>query len=538
MDISTILRRIPAGFIEDISLADPDAEIYNISLLTPQGFKHREGMLYFGDNTLIPDSLLPDMLFNCVLAGGNPIPKTLTQSGSANVVTLRHDADPLECYNILQAAFLEDREVVAVVKRMLSAHFSNRGLQYLVEEAAHALGHPIVVVDINHRYIAYHLGDLEGSDTPLSQQLAEELNLGILDDEVAGYIRDQNIDSQIARSDGVHDGFNQILGARTLTSAVMINEICVAHVMMIESQHSLTEVDRECLLRLVQFVAQELQKQTLYGHSTGERGSFFLASLLEDDHPSEAVTLRRLRELSFHPKPEFHVLVMQVPGEGLDQIKVEMIAAQLRATLHHSLYTRHRRKFVALLSRDVGSGIGEESLRLIAEIAALNGLSAGISNPYARLSETHAAYREARAAVHYGSLNHSAATDGIVYWYRDQVPLRMLDLTSKRTTLLPLCHPSLRAVQSYDEKHDTELLDTLFVYLQCAGSAQRAAQLLNLHKNTMLYRLGRIRELLAPIASLNSGEDRFLLQMGFRILIYGGFFEPRVTLDREGLREG
>ena len=118
------------------------------------------------------------------------------------------------------------------------------------------------------------------------------------------------------------------------------------------------------------------------------------------------------------------------------------------------------------------------------------------------------------------------------------MPLRMLDLTIKRTTLLPLCHPALRAVQAYDEQHDTELLDTLFVYLQCAGSARRAAQLLSLHKNTMLYRLGRIRELLSPIASLSSGEDRFLLQLGFRVLIFGGYFAPRVALDREELREG
>ena len=537
MEIAKILSRIPADFIADVSLSDPEADIDSLSLLTPNNFTQREGVLYFGDNALVPDKRLPDMLFNCVLAGGDPIPESLLQDDSANVVALRQDVDPLVCYNMLQAVFLEDRKVISVVQRMLSALFSNRGLQYLVEETARILGHPIVVVDINHRYIAYHLGDLEGSDTPLGQAMAEELILGMLDDKAASYIRDQGIDSQIAR-DGVYDGFNHMLGTRTFTTAVIINDICVAHVMMLESQSPLTEVDRECLLRLQQFVGQELQKQALYGHSTGERGSFFLASLLEDDHPSEAVTVRRLRELNFHPKPEFHVLVMQVSGEGLDQTEVEMIAAQLRATLHHSLYTRHRRKFVALLSRDVGQGVGEESLRQIGEVAALNGLKVGISNPYGLLSETHTAYREARAAVNYGSLNCSAAIDGAVYWYRDQVPLRILDIAVKRTTLLPLCHPALRAVQAYDEQHDTELLDTLFVYLQCAGSAQRAAQLLNLHKNTMLYRLGRIRELLAPIASLNSGEDRFLLQLGFRILMFGGYFTPRIALDREELRKG
>ena len=35
---------------------------------------------------------------------------------------------------------------------------------------------------------------------------------------------------------------------------------------------------------------------------------------------------------------------------------------------------------------------------------------------------------------------------------------------------------------------------------------------------------------------LSSGEDRFILQMGFRILLMLGMFTPRVTLDREELR--
>ena len=366
--------------------------------------------------------------------------------------------------------------------------------------------------------------------------MTDELNSGTLSEEASRYIRDQGIDSEIARSSGILEYFNEILGTRTLTTAVMINDICVAHVMELEGDKGFTEVDFECLRLLDKFVAQELQKLTLYGHSSGERGSFFLANLLENDHPSEAVTQRRLRELNFHPKQEFHVLVLQTSGEGLDQMKVELIAAQLRPVLHHSLYTRHRRKFVALLTRDQGSGLSAGTLRLVREIAVLNGLKVGISNPYSLLSETHAAYREARSAVSYGVLQKAGANDDVLYWFRDQVPLRMLDLTSKRTDLMPLCHPSLLAVRDYDEQHDTELMDTLFVYLQCGCSALRASKLLSLHKNTMLYRLTRIRSLLSPSVSLESGEDLFLLQLGFRVLMFSDYFVPRVALDREELR--
>ena len=69
-------------------------------------------------------------------------------------------------------------------------------------------------------------------------------------------------------------------------------------------------------------------------------------------------------------------------------------------------------------------------------------------------------------------------------------------------------------------------MDTLFYYLQFAGSTTRAAKLLCLHKNTMLYRMGRIRELLGM--DLTSGEDLFMLQTSFRALMYclPGCFSP------------
>jgi len=536
MEISGLLERLPADFIAHTVFADHASEVYGVSLLTMTTKQVRDDVLYFGDNTLIPANLPADTLFNCVLAGGDPLPESLIKRGACNIIVLSDEADPLECFNILQATFLENRELITIMQRMLAAHFSNRGLQYLVEEAAIALGHPIVVIDSNHRYIAYHLGDLEGSNSHLARQMTMELEEGTLGDEVISYINEHEIDSEIARNAGILDTYNHMLGARTMTTAAMINGICVAHVMMIESKSPLTELDRECLLRLEKFVAQELQKLTVYGHSSGERGSFFLASLLVDDHPSEAVTQRRLRELNFHPKQEFYVVVMQVGGEGLDQLDVEMVAGQLRAALHHSLYTRHRRKFVALISRDRGEGIDDNSLRLIENVALLNGLKVGISNAYYRLSDTHSSYREARQAVRYGSARRSGLTEETVFWYRDYTPQHLIDLAARRADLQGFVHPSLQAIREYDDAHGTELTETLYQYLQCAGSVQRAAKLLSLHKNTMLYRLARIRKLLEPSTSLESGEDRFLLQMSFRVLLFNGYFVPRVVVGRNDLR--
>ena len=101
---------------------------------------------------------------------------------------------------------------------------------------------------------------------------------------------------------------------------------------------------------------------------------------------------------------------------------------------------------------------------------------------------------------------------------------------------MQFCHPSLLKLMDYDKEHGTELMETLFEYLQTAGNTTRAASMLYLHKNTMLYRLNRIRSILGT--DLTSGEDNFLLSFSYRILLYLGLFSPHHKIEREDLKKG
>jgi len=50
------------------------------------------------------------------------------------------------------------------------------------------------------------------------------------------------------------------------------------------------------------------------------------------------------------------------------------------------------------------------------------------------------------------------------------------------------------ALFEYDQKHETELLKTLYVYLQQERNSVQTAQLLYIHRNTLLNRLERIKQ--------------------------------------------
>ncbi len=91
------------------------------------------------------------------------------------------------------------------------------------------------------------------------------------------------------------------------------------------------------------------------------------------------------------------------------------------------------------------------------------------------------------------------------------------------------CRRTLGPLLEYDERNNGTLVATLQAYLDSMGSWVKAARALNVHPNTLGYRLNRIQELLG--LDLNSPEQRFNVQMALRLL---RLFEQGDAVTRKG----
>ena len=76
----------------------------------------------------------------------------------------------------------------------------------------------------------------------------------------------------------------------------------------------------------------------------------------------------------------------------------------------------------------------------------------------------------------------------------------------------------------HDRKNDADLMNTLFEYLENAENMQKTAAALYIHKNTLAYRMNRIREIMGN--DLSGSWDKFLLLLSYRILMYLGIYRP------------
>lgn len=533
MRLNALLERLDGRSLGETHFADAEAEVYNISFLTPSACDLREDVLYFGSVSLLPPCMPGERVFSCVAYGEGELPEHLLDHHNVNIARVAPGADPFACFNRLQQFFIEDTELTDVIRRMLTALLSNNGLQYLVEEASAALGNPILVVDASMHYIAQSV-DLTPDDTSaFADVMRQELTYSSILEGGAAYLRSSGIDEELARTRKPVLGYNDHLGCITMTGAVLVRGICIAHVLMAGVRHPFGSLDEEAFARLVLFVGQELQKQPLYAASGDQAAAYFLEGLLEDDQPSSAVVQRRLKVLDFRPLPVRYVVVFSSTERRLTPHDTEGVAGQLVGVLAHSVHVCHEGELVILLTRPEGEDLEAGALEVFGRVARLNHLACGISNPFDDLVDIRRYLAQARVAVRCGSRLAYALDDHSVYRYRDFAYVDLLDVANRSLPLLDLCDPKLLELVRQDEARHTDLAETLFEYLQSAQSTTRAAKLLSLHKNTLLYRLNNIRDRLG--CDLSSGEDIFRLQLSFRVLMHLGLFRSRLHVGRDEL---
>ncbi|QXI30952.1 PucR family transcriptional regulator [Pseudomonas vanderleydeniana] len=163
--------------------------------------------------------------------------------------------------------------------------------------------------------------------------------------------------------------------------------------------------------------------------------------------------------------------------------------------------------------------VGDELVMILAEHAAtpllqsVLGCSIGVSAPLGSGLRVPEALREARLA-----LAHATASRPLVDYANalDESFWLPGDLAQARS----LYRRVLGNLVDYDEQNGGQLIQTLRVFLEQNRSWQKSSQILNIHKQTLIYRIRRIEEITGR--SLDSTEGVIILWIALRSMDIAG----------------
>lgn len=133
---------------------------------------------------------------------------------------------------------------------------------------------------------------------------------------------------------------------------------------------------------------------------------------------------------------------------------------------------------------------------------------AGIGGPVATLAEARESWLQARIAARVASYGPEFPSE-----WPDLGVYRLLGVAPDARLRAAVAHPGIDRLL---REGGTELVRTALTYLDEAGSVQRTAQALGIHRQTLYHRLDRIEKLSG--LDLDSGRDRLALHLALTLL--------------------
>jgi len=165
--------------------------------------------------------------------------------------------------------------------------------------------------------------------------------------------------------------------------------------------------------------------------------------------------------------------------------------------------------------------------RRLAQAWSAAPLSAGLGRPRPGLEGIHLAHQDALWAL---DLGERLFGPGRLTPLQDLGVYQLLLALEHQPVLHEFYRTTLGPLVEYDEQKRTDLVDTLEAYIEAGSSPSETAHRLHLHRNTVLYRLRRIRELLGR--DPDEPEERLQLHLALRARVVLGHGTVRAAPDR------
>lgn len=272
--------------------------------------------------------------------------------------------------------------------------------------------------------------------------------------------------------------------------------------------------------RSMEGVEQRFRKETLDG-------------LLAAEPSARTRALVLARELGLRLNPPYAIILVGPdlpPGAALSRTE-QMEQSQFDTSLH--LAMRYLRAlcpdavfwyegprlvifFPLRTGDDPKHAVGRELEQICERVAAENApytVSMGISSASNNLEDFRAGYDAARQCLQIGRIFQGQRP--AITHYTDLGIFRIVSHAESPASIERFTHDTIGAVLAYDKQNGTELTETLRVFLEQNQNLAQAAKALNIHYNTLRYRLDRIRELLGD--ALDHPHQRLTIEVALHL---------------------
>ncbi len=324
-------------------------------------------------------------------------------------------------------------------------------------------------------------------------------------------------------------------GFRRITAPILIRHEAVGYLSIIGKDADFDYLEKHILGLVTPILALEFARERDRNEVESRYSSEALMDVLQGNYQHSDEILTRARLLGYNLQVPQIVVVFEIGQNELEYSASssqaqwsKKIRDELRRIWPACWVSSEARRIVALLpvnaSLDINASDFDKTIstrmdRVQARLQQgtksngnLPAFTAGIGRVAKDVQHISQSYREAQQALEIGRRLFGG---GKIHSFAQLGIYRLLFHLYGHQELSDFYQETLGPLSESDSRSNNALLDTLECFFNCNGNLSETARMMHLHRNSLLYRLGRIEELLGR--PLEDPDLRLSLQIALKI---------------------
>lgn len=473
--------------------------------------------LYFIRSDFPAEYAFPEGLSYVVLKFNNIISPEDFRNGVKLVIVAENEEAYFDFYKRCRKILSIDAEMNHAVMHLVKMASKSRSINDIVKYIAQVYNSTVSIVDNAYGVIAY----ADPTNEP-PEKLKREYTRGFLDSSAIKILNGVDFLTPkvkipehkyyiIPNSD---DPENSIDYTRNNYCVIYINGNAAAALSVFDNFN----IDNYKLKYMEAFsyiLSTYLQKQEFYQLNRGAYFNHLMSIIISDLHFDPDVMQNRLALSGYKLEEYKYVITVERTENDENGNSIESLGLYLKNLFPNSIYIALKNKFIYLMSAK--KIVPPEKFTDLDKFLKTVGVYAGVSNPFKRFDAVHVFIDEANEALEMGKQTKS---DMNIYLFENVCELSVaknLIMSSGRSPEMYL-YPPLMELIDYDRENGTSLVETLREYLQNSKNPKEVYEKLYIHKNTLYYRLDKIKQIMG--VNYEHADVQMRINLTFDILDY------------------
>lgn len=491
-----------------------DLYVKRCKFLDCDDFSLNSDTVYLGSVSNLPLDISLNNPANLLFLSDVDIPKYLKNNTMINYISINENVSSSKIFNTLQDLFSFHEMEVICSEKLFKALCKGDNIKQLLDISMKMLENPLLLTDS-----FLHLIDYSGFNDNIDEPLWKEcITTGRIP---LKYINQRNFNLTIKNT--IDSDIMWEIGSlkhKQILARIRLNGTVIAYLKILQYNKEITQSDITIIPEICSVLALAIEKS---------RYSFFIPkspieTLIIDLLKGRMISEISIEEIKNQLKyPYYYVISFYIRSHVPDlTTKLYHMKGLISSFFYHYHTVIYADHIITLIDKKTGNEpvIDTTIFNSFIQLLSDNKLTAGISRCFQNLMEIPKFHMQSVKAA---ELGYKLDKEDTPYFYNDYAVYHLFDTCSSKEKLEEFCDPLILQLINRDKENGTSYTLSLYNYIKNNFDMQKTSNFMNVHYNTMKYRLKKIQDILQ--IDLNNSNTVFHINLSFRILELLGYLK-------------